>query len=117
LSYNLYWDNGSGIVNIELCDSLVNQFTVTGLVGGTDYSFMIRAKNIYGYGEFSEVYLIEASDLPGKPIIPTVGLEQTNVVIVWQAPYSHYSAIDAYEIVFMRLDGSFIAINSTCDGS
>jgi hypothetical protein len=36
---------------------------------------MIRAKNIYGYGEFSEVFLIEASDLPGKPIIPTVGID------------------------------------------
>lgn len=78
---------------------------------------MIRAKNIYGYGEFSEVFLIEASDLPGKPIIPTVGIDQTNVVIVWQAPYSHFSAIDAYEILFMRYDGTYIANNASCDGS
>jgi hypothetical protein len=72
---------------------------------------MIRARNIYGYGQFSSVFLIEASNLPGKPIIPTVGLNQTNVVIIWQAPYSHYAPIDMYEILFMTFNGTYIAIN------
>jgi hypothetical protein len=37
LSYNLYWDDGTGTIDIELCDAVLSSFTVTGLVGGVDY--------------------------------------------------------------------------------
>ena len=38
LSYNLWWDNGSGEeLLIELCDEVTFRFTVTGLFGGTNY--------------------------------------------------------------------------------
>lgn len=53
LSYDLYWDNGSGTINIELTDSLVTSYTVSGLTGGATYLFKVRARNIYGYGAFS----------------------------------------------------------------
>lgn len=39
LSYNLFWDNGSGTVDIELTDSLVTSYTVSGLTGGLTYKF------------------------------------------------------------------------------
>jgi len=64
LSYNLYWDNGSGTTNIELTDSLVTSFTVSGLTGGATYLFKVRAKNIYGYGAFSSELPIVPSDVP-----------------------------------------------------
>lgn len=50
LSYNLYWDNGSGSAIYELTDSFVTTFTVTGLTGGSNYIFKVRARNVYGYG-------------------------------------------------------------------
>jgi hypothetical protein len=66
LSYNLYWDNASGTTVYELVDSLVTSFTVTGLTGGLNYSFKVRARNVYGYGQqFSTELLVQASDLPG----------------------------------------------------
>jgi hypothetical protein len=34
LSYNLYWDNGSGTTNLQLTDSLVTSYTVLGVTGG-----------------------------------------------------------------------------------
>lgn len=58
LSYNLYWDDASGALDIELIDAIANTFTVTGLVGGNNYSFKVRARNIYGYGAFSDVFLL-----------------------------------------------------------
>jgi hypothetical protein len=64
-------------LEIELCDTLVTSFVVTGLTGGIDYQFKVRARNIYGYGDFSDVFVVEASDLPGKPTIPTVSLSST----------------------------------------
>lgn len=39
LSYNVYWDNGSGTVNIELTDSLVTTLNVVSVTGGTTYQF------------------------------------------------------------------------------
>lgn len=68
LSYNLYWDNGSGATTIELCDTLVTQFTVTELQGGVNYLFKVRATNIYGYGAFSDEFSITAATQPGKPL-------------------------------------------------
>jgi hypothetical protein len=60
----LYWDNGSGTTNIELINSLVTSYTVTGLTGGATYMFMVRASNIYGYGAFSNVLSVVPSDIP-----------------------------------------------------
>ena len=34
LSYNLYWDNGSGTTNLQLTDSLVTSYTILGVTGG-----------------------------------------------------------------------------------
>lgn len=47
---------------------------VTGLVGGLQYKFKVRALNVYGYGEFSSEYVVEASDVPGRPQLPQVTL-------------------------------------------
>jgi hypothetical protein len=58
LSYNLYWDDASGTLDIELIDAIANTFIVTGLVGGNNYRFKIRARNIYGYGTFSDIFLL-----------------------------------------------------------
>jgi Fibronectin type III domain len=54
LSYNLYWDNASGLPQIKLVSTLKNEFTVTGTVGGLTYIFIIRAQNVYGEGPSSE---------------------------------------------------------------
>lgn len=56
LAYNLYWDDGTGVLDIELVEQIVFEFTVTGLVGGVNYKFKVRALNIYGYGQFSDEY-------------------------------------------------------------
>lgn len=64
LSYDLYWDNGSGTVNTELTDTLVTSYTVSGLTGGASYKFQVRARNIYGYGSFSSLLTIVPSDVP-----------------------------------------------------
>jgi hypothetical protein len=52
-SYNIYWDNASGTVNINLASGTFTSYTVTGLTGGLTYLFMVSAQNIYGAGSFS----------------------------------------------------------------
>ena len=60
---------------------------------------------MYGYGDFSPIFTLEASDYPGKPPIASVGLESTNVVITWQAPSSHFAVIDNYQVLIKKADG------------
>lgn len=70
LSYNLQWDAGSGGATeadwIDLVGSPANQvltsFVVTsGIVGGQWFTFRVRAKNIYGFGLFSDAVQLKAS--------------------------------------------------------
>jgi hypothetical protein len=70
LSYNLQWDAGSGGATeadwIDLVGSPANQvltsFVVTsGIVGGQWFKFRVRAKNIYGFGLFSDAVQFKAS--------------------------------------------------------
>jgi hypothetical protein len=77
ISYNLYWDNGLGEITIELADSLITEYSLTGLIGGTFYKFQVRAKNIYGYGERSDTTVIEASDVPDVMSIIETSIEGT----------------------------------------
>lgn len=106
LSYNLYWDAGSGTANIELTDTLVTSYTIYGVTGGQPYIFKLRARNIYGYGDFSNTLTISPSDVPGKMDMPTVELSGTDVKVSWTAPTSHSSSITAYDIEFLKSDGT-----------
>jgi hypothetical protein len=79
-----------------LIDDLVSTFSVTGLAGGATYLFKVRAINIYDIGDFSTVLSVIAADVPGKPDIASVTLENTSVRITWLSPLDHFGTITAY---------------------
>lgn len=89
LTYNLYWDNGSRTVNLQLIDQLVFTCTVSGLTSGSTYQFQVRASNIYGYGSFSNSLTVQATDVPSQINIPVLTQIGTNVIVTWIAPPSH----------------------------
>lgn len=92
LSYNLQWDAGSNKVDWHnligfSTNSLSTSFTVSsGIAPGSCYFFRVRAKNIYGYGDFSDAQEIKASGTPSQMTSPTVTNEGTDVKISWVAP-------------------------------
>jgi len=45
-------------------DYLLLTYIKTGLVTGTDYKFRIRARNMHGFGPYSDVVTIRADDVP-----------------------------------------------------
>ena len=66
LSYNLQWNAGSGEVNVNLAGystAYLHSFlTVTsGVTAGALYNFRYRARNVYGWGEFSDQVTIKAA--------------------------------------------------------
>jgi hypothetical protein len=69
LSYNLQWDAGNGVVNVNLegysTAYLHSDLIVTsGVSAGTLYKFRYRARNVYGWGDFSEEVTIKAARQP-----------------------------------------------------
>jgi hypothetical protein len=119
--YSLYWDNGSGTSNIVLLEALQTTIQVTGLTGATTYKFKVKARNIYGSGEFSTELAVLASDIPDKMAIPTVTIAPTatQVVISWSEPDDHSATIDAYAIEFLKSDGTYEedTIDGNCNGA
>lgn len=88
IAYSLYWDAGDAlaVTFTPLTDALVTSFTVNGVTGGATYRFLVRARNIYGYGPYSDVTVVTPDDAPGKTDIPTVQLsatDPTEVEVSW----------------------------------
>jgi titin len=74
LSYNLQIDDGNQGNFVDLygitSDTLLNTLTVTGLSKGKNYRIRYRAKNIYGWGDWSPVSTILAATIPLAPPTP-----------------------------------------------
>jgi hypothetical protein len=98
-------------------NGLATTYTVSGVSGGSTYQFIVRAKNIYGYGSYSTALTVSPSDVPGKASIPTTANSGTSVVVAWTAPNAHSSSIDSYQIFFKKSDGTFSTELTACDGS
>ena len=77
ITYNMQWDrgtNGETWFNLigSSTDSLTTSYIVTnGVVAGDFYQFRVRAKNKWGWGNFSPVFTIQASTIPDKMLPPT----------------------------------------------
>lgn len=117
LTYNLFWNNGQGEINIELADSLITEYSLTGLTGGTFYKFQVRASNIYGYGERSDVSIIEASDVPDVMAIMSTRIEGTKFQFEWTSPIDNFDPVDEFELMIRKADGTFYRDTVNCPGT
>lgn len=59
---------------------------LVGLTKGAYYQFKVRAKNVYGYGPFSSVVSVRASEVPDTMnTVSTLQVLET-IVIAWTNP-------------------------------
>jgi hypothetical protein len=97
LSYNVQWDRGLQNGFYELVGGGSDPYTlleytidssVETLTPGDGYTFKYRAKNKYGWGEFSEsvTFLAAAIPLQANPVTTTI--ENLYVKISWDEPDS-----------------------------
>ncbi len=88
LSYNLQVDDGAGSF-IDVFgwskDTLSLSATVKAKKGIT-YAFRYRAKNIYGWGDFSPLTYILAADKPSQPVKPTFVSATDNSISIRMYP-------------------------------
>lgn len=64
-SYLVQRDVGSGVF-FKVYEGVSPQFTDTGLEAGQNYNYRVRANNIVGYGDFSDVLTAIAGSIPRK---------------------------------------------------
>lgn len=88
-----------------------------GLTGGETYLFKVRALNVYGAGEFSETISQRMSNVPGKPVMVTVDLQGTDVLISWTQPDENFEPITSYKIDLRTHDDQWIVDTTNCDAS
>jgi hypothetical protein len=51
-------------VDIDAGESLLLTKTIIGLTSHIDYMFKVRARNVYGYGDFSDTVTVRTSYVP-----------------------------------------------------
>jgi len=115
ISYNLYWDDNTGVVNKRLASGQMLNFTVSGTTGGLPYQYKVSATNIYGEGQASEVLVSLASDVPDLITVVTTSINGNNVVVQWVAPFDNYKPILEYNIIFLTRNGQYVQA-SECSG-
>ncbi len=84
-------------------NSLNTSFIVTsGLIINNAYQFKVRARNAYGFGDFSDPASIRTSDKPEiMTAVTTSIVENVNIRIAWSKPYENSEAIQAYKILIL----------------
>lgn len=118
LAYELVWNNGSGLTDIIVSENLESSRILSGLIQGTDYVFKTRARNIYGYGEFSDEVTIRAASVPDVMLQVSTFEVGTDILVSWpETPDGGYQ-ISAYKIeLFVTQTATFAEQISVCDGS
>ena len=77
------------------------------------YKFRYRAKNIYGWGEYSDEAVIVPSQKPDRPDPVACLLVSTNVMLQWQEPEDYGTAIESYDVQFLTHDGVSMSSDDT----
>ncbi len=125
-TYNLWWDEGSNgefwYSLIGLGEPILTQttFTVTkNILEGEYYQFKIRAKNIWGWGEFSPVATIRASTFPNLvPSVLTSYDVSGGLKISWAQTKNNGDPITEYKIqIFSYASSTWYEEVLNCNGA
>lgn len=107
ISYSVEWDQGTSTwVTLNAADSLLLSYTVTGIASSSiSYQFRYRAKNVFGYGPYSDVASILAIAIPDQMPAPIVTNNGVNVQITWVQANGNGASIIAYKIEILSMNG------------
>lgn len=75
-------------------------FIVTsGVTAGALYKFKYRARNVYGWGPFSEEVTIKAARQPEQMLPIETVIENNFVKVSWEYPTDNSDTVSEYEIL------------------
>jgi hypothetical protein len=91
--------------------------TATGLITGYYYTFKVKARNSYGFSDYTETLTILCADEPVTPDAPTSRRENDNIIIEWTEPFNNGAALQSYTVYIGKSDLTFTLETNNCDGS
>lgn len=119
IDYTVWYDDGRGDDTFEVRQSgLQLSYTALSLVQGTTYKFKVKARNLYGFSEFSDAVSILAAQPPAVPSAPVTIWQPDDVIVQWTAPDNGGKAISEYTVYLLQNDGSTYSVElSNCNGA
>lgn len=102
-------------------DLSTTNYQITTVSSGEQRKFKIKAKNIFGYGPFSNEVTVTVSEAPGKmdPPVVSIPVGTTQVKFEWQdaTPISNGESITQYKLLLLLSNGSYQEITSLCNAA
>jgi len=86
------------------------------LISGSNYKFRVRARNEFGYSEYSDELQLLVAFVPARPVPPVTSVINSTVIVTWTAPFDSGSPITKYKITIRQSDGVY-SESSHCDGT
>ena len=81
-----------------LVDSIIFTYTIPGLLSHKPYKFKLQARNIYGYGPFSDEITIYTTDVPHPMDTLVTTKVGDNTKITWTEPSTGGQSILEYQV-------------------
>jgi hypothetical protein len=91
--------------------------TGVAIQAGKVYKFRYRAKNIFGWGTYSDQGDVQAASQPVKLDPPVVSLIGTNVKIAWTPKGDNGTSLTAFKIQIRTKVSTVFATTTHCDGA
>jgi hypothetical protein len=117
LSYQIDYDVGVGVWQ-ELKGYSTNDATLEwiepNLQISIDYKVRYRARNAYGWSEYSPEGIVRSTMIPEVISEPTVNLLFTSVEVAWIEPNARGDAIEFYIIEILTKAGDFVEHPEYC---
>lgn len=124
--YELVWDNGSGsfatttaVVQTETPTFTYQSTQTSGFTVGTTYLFKYRAKNQYGYGDYSPELSVMAGAVPDQLSAVTTSLTAGGLLQIDWNPTSndHSLSVTEYLVAIKDDDSATYTAHADCDGT
>lgn len=88
-------------------DSLETSYIAQNVEKGEVYNFRLQARNVYGWGTYSEIVAIAAAGIPGQMSIPQTTADGLNIIVSWQPPYDNSDYITDYRVFVKASNDEF----------
>jgi len=90
------------------------EYTITGLTGGQEYGFTIKALNKYGFSSASEALVYLAAQVPDQVDKPQITLFDSYVYVQWVEPFNNYVPVIGYQIYLQDKTGVDADVTLMC---
>jgi hypothetical protein len=119
IDYRVSFNQGFGTTFYILESNILSTpYAATPLVVGTQYTFKVQSRNIFGYSDYSAETVVLVAQIPDTTLAPTTNHIGTDLEIDWQAPYEQGSTITQYWVYVRETDGSTFSLPlGDCDSA